>query len=47
LNELEVILSEKDDVIARLIKENESRDEERDAEISHLKRQAENALRNL
>ena len=47
LNELEVILGEKDEVIARLIKEGESREEERDAEITHLKRQAENAMRNL
>ena len=47
LNELEVILGEKDEVIARLIKEGEAREEERDAEITHLKRQAENAMRNL
>jgi hypothetical protein len=38
LNELEVILAEKDEVIARLIKENEAREEEREAEITHLKR---------
>ena len=30
-----------------MIKDHESREEERDAEITHLKRQAENTLRNI
>ena len=30
-----------------MICDNESREEEREAEVTHLKRQAENALRNL
>ena len=44
---LEDILAEKDEVIAKMIKDHESREEEREAEITHLKRQAENTLRNL
>jgi hypothetical protein len=38
---------EKDETIAGLVRENEAREEEQVSEIAHLKRQAENALRNL